>query len=171
METASFQPTADDLLAGNRLFYRTSLRSWRVARAFLLGGAVFAAVFLSCVWGQGLIVMAFTAIGGVVGWAVALGVILLGNYLQLPRRVRRIYAQQKALHDGVEVTWSEAGITITSSRGGGTFNWSDFLRMHRDDHVVILLQSEALFNFIPIRALTAQQADNIEACYTKARGS
>ncbi len=120
--------------------------------------------------GQNLGLVAAAFVGGILFWSVFLSIILLNNFLQLPRRIHRIYAQQKALHDLVEVTWTDAEIWMRSSHGNSTFKWSDFLKVYNNEKVVILLQSDALFNFIPVRALSDEQAASIIKYYKAAHG-
>lgn len=171
MRTTSFKPTAEDLLAANRLFYFSSLRSARALRAFALGGIVFAILAAAWAWDENFTQPLLAGVAGFLFWTLLLSIILLGNFLQLPRRVRRIYAQQKGLHDLVEVTWTDAQFTLKTCRGVGTFDWSDFIRARRNGHVLILLQSDVLFNFVPARALTSEQAADLWKCCTAAHAT
>jgi hypothetical protein len=163
MNSITFEPTAEDLLAANRLNFVATLTSRRVAKSYALGsltlGAVVAYAFSA--WQLGPIILG--AVTGVAYWLVFLSFILLSAYLRLPRQVRRIYGQQKSLHGITTVDWSENAISFTSCRGTSKFYWIDFIKIIRGKEIIVLLQSDVVMNFIPLRSLSAQQAEDIAA--------
>ncbi|MEQ1954556.1 YcxB family protein [Mesorhizobium sp. CN2-181] len=88
----------------------------------------------------------------------ALGAILLSIHILLPWRVRRIFAQQKSLHDEIHIDWSDEEIAFKSERGYFKFRWNDFVKIAESKEVIILHQSDVMFNFIPKRVLSTDQA-------------
>ena len=54
--------------------------------------------------------------------------------------------------------WSSDGIRIITSRGEVRFGWEDFHARYAGRITVLLMQSDALFNFVPKRILTPEQA-------------
>lgn len=161
MQTVSFTPTPDDLLAAYRLNVRTTWKSGRMVRAYLIGGGVVGVIAAGCALAWELAPVATAAVTGFVYWVVALTGIVLATYLRLPRQVRRIFDQQKSLHRETTVTWTQAHITFESSQGQTRHDWADFLMIVQSRNVVILRQSEALMNFIPTRVLNAAQIETI----------
>jgi hypothetical protein len=161
IQTASYEITARDLIAGYRLNFLSALKGrkvWvRCAVLTILLGAGSAFLFADDLG------IAIGALIGVAYGALLLSVIWLTCFLLLPRRARRIFAQQKALHDPIAIEWSEALITIGSNRGTTTFEWSDFVRSLENHEIILLFQSDAVFNFIPKRALSPEQAASIIA--------
>jgi len=90
MNSIAFQPTAEDLLAANRLNFVATVKSKRVARSYALGGLVLGIVtaYVFSTWQLGS-----TAIGAAIGvtyWTILLSLILLSAYLRLPRQVKRV---------------------------------------------------------------------------------
>ena len=167
--TIRFQPTYEDVLAGYRLNYRVTVRSGRIARAYLLGTMILGAAGGAC-WYLGWIDI-WMLIAIVAYWPMAFSLILWSVYLRLPRQVRRIYSQQKSLHEETEVEWSAQEIGFRSGRGSSRFGWSDYMAWAENDQVIILRQSEALFNFIPTSALLPQQAADIVSHLARYTGS
>ena len=163
MNSIAFQPTAEDLLAANRLNFVATVKSKQVARSYALGGLVLGIVtaYVFSTWQLGS-----TAIGAAIGvtyWTILLSLILLSAYLRLPRQVKRVYNQQKSLHDITTVRWSDEAISFSSSRANSSFQWADFVRIIKGNEIIILRQSDAMMNFIPLRVLSAQQAEDIAA--------
>ncbi len=173
METVTYEATPVDVIGAYRLFYISSLRSGRTLRGLLIPAVVCAAVYGFLVWYLcGCISeVPLACLAGFAFWSGGVGIVLLGNYLHVPRRARRIYAQQKALHDVMVITWDDNEITLTSTRGVGSYNWSDFLKARRNEQALLLFQSDAAFNFIPMRVLTTEQADGIMASFARAKST
>ena len=149
MQTISFQSTADDLIAAYRLHFTASLKNFRCLQTLAPMGAILTVISMLGTRDKSLVSLASVAAQGFCLWGVLSGLILLGNWLLVPRRANRIYSQQKVLHDTVEITWTTDDITIMSKRGTVTLPWLDFISAHKNAKVLILLQSELMFNFIP----------------------
>ena len=107
--------------------------------------------------------VAMAALCGLLYWLVIFSLIIAVGYLQLSRRVRHVFHQQKALHDEATVEWSDAGISFISQRGHSNFAWEDFIGVVVDRDVIIFRQSELLINFIPTRILNAAQRADFAA--------
>lgn len=161
MPSVTFQPIADDLVAANRAYFRSSLRTRRMLKSYLLGGLVFGVIAVGLDWQEPVKAKVTTLVDGVLFWTLLLSLILAFNYALLPRRVRRIFVQQKALHDEVAIHWTDESISFESGRGSSRFVWSDFIRIADNKAAIVMLQSDALFNFIPKRALSADQVASI----------
>ena len=125
----------------------------------LAGGVVFSLVGMLFVWDGSVMAIAAGTIGGFGFWSLLLASIHLVNYLLIPARSRRAFAQQKMLHHRVDVDWSDEGVRLMSEPGNSSFDWRDFTRVEQGRDVILLFQSDYLFNFIPRRALSADQAD------------
>jgi len=163
MNSISFQPTAEDLLAANRLNFMVTVKSRRVAKSYVLGGLVVGAATAYVFWAWQLGPIILGAAIGVAYWPIFLSLILLSAYLRLPRQVRRIYGQQKSLHDSITVDWSDDSISFASNRGYSKFQWVEFVKIIKGRETIILRQSDAVMNFIPLRVLSVQQAEDITA--------
>jgi hypothetical protein len=163
MYSTTFQPTPEDLLAAYRLNFHINLRSKRVLRAYTGGGAALAIAAALAAWTWGLSSVLLAGAGGLAYWIIMLSAILASVYYRLPRQIRRVFEQQKALHDSTTVEWSDTGISFRSTRGHSNFAWQDFIKVVKGRDVVILRQSDALMNFIPVRALSPQQLESIAA--------
>ncbi|MES1971310.1 MAG: YcxB family protein [Pseudomonadota bacterium] len=157
MQTISFQPTPEDLLGAYKLNFRATLKSKRVMRAYIGGCSALAGLAAAGAWAWDIAPVWIAAAIGFGYWITFLSLIFASAYLRLPRQVRRIFDQQKSLHDETTIEWSETGISFTSSRGNSQFLWSDFVKIVRGQDAIILRQSDALMNFIPSRALSPEQ--------------
>jgi hypothetical protein len=163
MNSVAFQPTAEDLLAANRLNFVATVKSRRVAKSYALGGLALGSVTAYVFWAWQLGSIILGAAIGVAYWLIFLSLVLLSAYLRLPRQVKRIYGQQKSLHDITTVDWSNETISFTSSRGTSRFQWIDFVKIIKGKETIILRQSDVVMNFIPLRVLSVKQAGDIAA--------
>lgn len=84
-------------------------------------------------------------------------------YRLLPRRARKIHAQQKSLQVPVGASWTEKGYFASSALGSGTIPWTSYHDWRRDKAMILLMQSEVLFQMIPRRALSAEQDADLVA--------
>ncbi|WP_442678036.1 YcxB family protein [Sphingomonas sp. ASY06-1R] len=157
MQSVTFQATPEDLVAAYRLNYALTVKSKRVLRGYLIGGLLVAVAAGGAAWKWDLASVPLAMLGGFAYWVLVLSLIILAAYLRLPRQVRRIYRQQKSLHDEATVEWSDSGIDFVSARGRAHFVWSDFIGIFANRDVIVLRQSEALINFIPTRVLSPDQ--------------
>ena len=62
----------------------------------------------------------------------------------LPRRSRRIFAQQKNLQRPLEFWWNDDALHGSNERGSSATPWADYLRSRRDDRVILLYLSDAM---------------------------
>ncbi len=166
MPSAGFQPSEDDLLAAKRLHFRQSLKSRRVLVAFLVVSAGCAAVGVGVVWERDRAAALSAGVGGLIGGMLFFALLLFASYVALSRRARRIYAQQKTLHEPIVVEWNDEGIAFTSSRGFGRYRWADFIRIVQDRDMFVFLHNEELMNFLPKRALSPEQIASVAARVT-----
>jgi hypothetical protein len=160
MYSVTFQPTPEDVIAASRLNYRATLRSRRVVRALFLPIVVLAVLgwFLAKPWSLGPAPLVAAIAGGY--WLVVFPLILGVNYLRIPSRTRRTFAQQRALHDRTTITWSAEGIAFASDRGHTNFAWEDFVAIKKGRDAIVLRQSDLLMNFVPTRVLSTEQIDS-----------
>jgi hypothetical protein len=161
MNSIAFQPTAEDLLAANRLNFMATVKSRRVAKPYALGSLVVGGAIAYVFWAWQLGPIILGAAIGVAYWLTFLSLILLSAYLRLPRQVRRIYGQQKSLHDVTTVNWSDDSITFASDRANSKFRWVEFVKIIKGTETIILRQSDVVMNFIPLRVLSVEQAEDI----------
>ncbi len=145
---------ADDYVSALGLHATWSLRRWlvHVALAFV------AAVVLFVSFPGWPAILAGGVLGGAVGSLVCYG---LSRTFYLPWKARRMFAQQKSLHDGYELTWDEDGLSIRGRRGQGATPWSEYLRKKENERLVLLYQSDVLFQMLPKRAFGGESSRSI----------
>jgi len=161
MPGVSFQPTEADLIAAYRLHFFDSLGRRRAWTRIVIGAGLFA--LLSALFLQRDFSVILAGIIGAIYWFGLLAIILGLNLLLLPKRFRRIFAQQKSLHGEAHVEWTSEGISFRNVRGHTDLRWSDFVRLVEGRHTILLMQSDALFNFIPKLALSPEESADIMA--------
>ncbi|MFO3703619.1 YcxB family protein [Xanthomonas codiaei] len=81
-------------------------------------------------------------IGG--GGGGLLGLALLHAW-GLPRRIKRLHAQQAALRHTYTFAWDETGLEITWADGRLRRPWSDYIRYRENDRVLLLYHNDRLF--------------------------
>ncbi len=86
--------------------------------------------------------------------------LLTWYYCILPRRIRKIYRQQKLLHDEITMILTDTGLESKTPHGGGKLAWALFHKWKRSNKVIIVYQSDVLYNVFPIRAF--DKAEDVE---------
>jgi hypothetical protein len=95
---------------------------------------------------------------------------VLAETVTLPRRAKRIMAQQKGLSGEIAVTWDEATIEVRNANGHGRLAWGDYSRWLEDDTMLVLFQSDNVLNLLPKRFLSDEQVSDIRNRLTAALG-
>ena len=153
--TIRFTPTLDDTLSVYRLNSKPSPLRYAVAAVLIIG---FCAVFVAT---NRLRPSEYAMFILAVLTMCALMAVLLTKVL-VPYRARRIFRQQAGLHGPVELSWNDATLTYRTSRGDSAIPWADFRRRREDAKVILLYQSDALFNFIPRRVLSVSATQSLD---------
>jgi hypothetical protein len=147
-----YRPEFIDVLQAYRL---STARRRR--RAVLINGAI--VLLIDAVFFFGVPELPVWLRAAVVAGSIAGGIIvpnLLGAWL-FPRRIRRIYRQQRTLHLDYVVRWDADAMVAASENGHNVTPWRDVLRWREDAHTVLVYHSDLLFQFIPKRAASEAQ--------------
>ena len=158
--TISYTPSEADLIEANRLWFRRELRRGGNLLFFFCGGWIFGLVGWHFGSDAGFDpLLAFGA--GILVWLAGLFLILANMRRQIPKRVRREFAEQRALRDEVELSWSDDGLTATTAHGHSQFGWDEFRSWTENEAVFLLFHAERLFTVVPKRALSEDQVDEL----------
>ena len=76
-------------------------------------------------------------------------------FLWFPRRLNRLYEQQKLLHSEFTVEISDEHLVTRSVHGESKLPWSMFHKWKSGGDIVLLYQSDALFHVFPGRSFTS----------------
>ncbi|MBO9737986.1 YcxB family protein [Xanthomonas axonopodis pv. begoniae] len=76
--------------------------------------------------------------GGLIGLALL-------HVWGLPRRIKRLHAQQASLRHTYTYAWDENGLEITWADGHLRRPWSDYIRIRENDRVLLLYHNDRLF--------------------------
>ncbi|WP_175965385.1 YcxB family protein [Burkholderia sp. BCC0322] len=87
---------------------------------------------------------------------VTIGVPLL-NHLALRRAARKIYHQQKTLHQPHTVVWRSECFVVETPTSRETLRCEDLVHWSEDRYVILLYQSAVMFRLIPKRGLAEPQ--------------
>ena len=169
MRSVSFVPTEADLIAANRLHFWTSLKWKRTVWSYVLGGLVFTLIGALFTEGNSAWAIMVGAIMGFIFWSILLAWILAVNYLLIPPRSGRAFRQMKTLQSQTDINWSPERIQLESAQGSLDLDWRDFVRIIQGREVILLFQSDHLFNFIPKRALSGEQTTDLATSATNRR--
>lgn len=161
----AFTPSEADYAAAHRDWFRRHLRR-RGAKFLLVLGAF--GVGVGVVLGilrygpdpAGIFASAVTyalipLVVGLLAWGFC--------YLALPRRARRLYRQHKNLQQPFRYAWSGEGLSYASPTGSGTVAWSDLHRWAEGQGSFLFFVNEAMFHFIPTRALNEAEAEDLRS--------
>lgn len=86
----------------------------------------------------------------------------LWYFVFLPRRIRKLYKQQRALHETHDVTFDEAGIATTYAFAKGVMPWSHVHKWRESEDLFLVYHSDAMFSIFPKRDfLPASDADRL----------
>jgi hypothetical protein len=134
--------SADDYIAGHRLFYRRVRKGMYIAAIVLLViGLVVVYLDPKTWWGP---MLTMGGVGGVVGnW--------YEDRFRLPDKVRALYGQFKGLSEPLTVTWDSEYVEGKNAEGSGRRKWRDFVRMREDEHVFLLYVTDHLWHVYPKR--------------------
>ena len=89
-------------------------------------------------------------------------------FLGLKRRSRRLYRQQKMLHQPFTYRWTEEGLEMEAPRMRSFHPWPDFHRWSLSRSAILLFLNDQLFFVLPRRVLSAEDLQAIESSLTAA---
>lgn len=89
--------------------------------------------------------------------------LLLYYFVALPRRVRRLFEQQKALSAPFEHEITPDGLVSSNQYGRSTRPWAHFLKWKESRDILLLYVSDLQFVLIPKRFCTAEQLEALRA--------
>jgi YcxB-like protein len=147
--SVTFIPNAEDLKTAYAL---NMSRSWKPSLLWFVPIGALAGVTIALFDSK-------PTPGGAVLFGVALLLWLCGlvlvfygfmRFFWLPRFAKRVFAQQKELHENTEISWGPDGFTAANSTGRTTLPWADFHGWKRGKTMLLLYRSEAMFNFLPL---------------------
>ena len=77
-----------------------------------------------------------------------------------PKRVKKIYQQQKSLQVPTTVIISENEIKLNNELGNEVIPWTNFIKWMENDKVLLLFHSDIVFNFFPKRDIPDEETLN-----------
>jgi hypothetical protein len=86
--------------------------------------------------------------------------ILVGLFIfiwaYIPRRIRKVYEQQKELHLPYTMNLDEAGFHMKNEVGESNRPWNMFVKWKEDNNLIMLYHSDVLFSMISKRYLNEE---------------
>lgn len=149
-----FTLTLQDYVSANRLHLRASYKRFRTYRLWLWVILLYW-VFMVAV-DQSFRPSKIVADGVT---AIALGIVVivvcgLLTLLMIPLRAKRLFAQQKTLHQEQRVSIGAETIAFDGATFHLTHAWSDFPRWNESTSFILLYITDNAFHILPARALT-----------------
>ncbi len=173
MVEVTFTPNAEDQVAMQRAVFARQLRSRRfLGRMAAL--AVFAFAFAAGVAflfvADGMVTAASAAVigVGVAGGFVVLGIIIGINWLLLPRRARRLFAQQRSLHHEQRITLTPQGLKLDSVRADSFYPWDELSGWLVSRDMLLIFSNDINAYHLPCRAMSDGQLAGAIAILTRA---
>ena len=160
-----FTPDPDDYVAACRANFLAAWRRPSALKRYAIGIGVTAVLGGAFGWfaEREIVPALIVATGAGLYMALLLLVILGLTFLLLPRRARKLFAQQRSIHRRFEYRWSEDGLESSSDLGSVTRAWSDFHGWRRAPSTFLLYHNAQMFEFLPIRVMTGEQAEDLHA--------
>lgn len=135
--------SVDDYLAAQRLHTRHQLR-----RALLvLTVALLVGLVLVLSLPSKATVFGAMLIGGGGGGLIGLGIT---RAWILPRKVRRLHAQQATLRHVITYAWDETEIEVSWAGGRSRHPWTDYVRCRENAQLLLLYHNDLLFELVPM---------------------
>jgi hypothetical protein len=158
----SFTPEVADYIAATRAGWWRSVRQRRFFVRITLISLVVALAGFAYGWVDGTpseaLITAGLAPVVVLLW---LFVVCGLTWLLIPRRAGRLFRQQKSLNQEHLVSWDEQGLSFRAAKGYSELAWSDYHDWLERPAVFLFLLNDRLHHFVPQRALTAEQTDDL----------
>ncbi|HEY4252958.1 MAG TPA: YcxB family protein [Roseomonas sp.] len=169
---ATITLTEQDFIASQRLhawdYLRRRVLSWRFAVVWLVILLGLAVLFLQP-GGWDMTTIAALAVAAIVLPIASILLAMLINRVFGPAAARRIFRQQKSLQQTVEYAWSDAGLKTRTARSESLVPWTDYWKWRQDATTLLLYHSDRLYQFVPKRALTPEQAADMVAVMERQR--
>ena len=153
MTPIAFTLTEADMVAGNRLAIRRSLRKLAlrellVVIAIPLGITMLTYAIQPKPFAD--VLMLFVKLLGVfIALAVVFTLVLI--FLMPKQRARKNFRQMPALRRSQSVNWDATSITFTSDYGNASIPLADLHQWAADDEIVIIYPADHLFYMLPSR--------------------
>ena len=163
MNEATYSISASDFVAAQQLHFR---RSWSLKRIAILVGGLGAMLGLFYIADGGpfdLILFVSTMLPII----ALIAITFLAIWISIPISARRTWRQRKTWN-AIRLFWNEDTVSFKSDRGDGKYAWSDFYRWSADGTSLLLYLDSRMFLVLPVRALTASDAESIKQSLTKA---
>ena len=158
----SYEPTLNDALACSRLYF---CRTTYSKKSLSIWAAIIVVVVVYVLYSNGSNASLLTALIAMLMFAscALLGLLafLVMGYAVLPLQTRLIWSRNKHLQYPVDVEWDQNSVTYNNIKGRMTHEWSDYSKILDDQHVLIFVQSKCCMHYIPTRALTEEQRQDI----------
>lgn len=156
--TIRYRLEEDDLLGAQSAFFAARLRTPIIA--IVVGATILVGIgilVLDPFPGRRQVALLALPFAGLAAGAL----VLLAPRWGIRRMAKRIAAQNRGLALEQRAQWDEEGIRFSSERGEARLRWSDFHRWQRAPTMILLYLDETQFHPLPLRALAADQADEI----------
>lgn len=169
MPTVTFRYTVADLTDARRHAYNTLpfVRVVRAAPVVVLLGSLLIGVWL-------MAQQNWNALAEVWAWLVISGLLVVWMFVAdrwvLPASVRKSLARDKGFQGDNTVTWDAEHYTLESTHGQSRWPWNDLARWQESPGGLLLWQSARIYNFLPKRCLTEEQASEIRGHLSVAVG-
>ncbi|OEU69723.1 MAG: hypothetical protein BA864_14435 [Desulfuromonadales bacterium C00003093] len=129
-----------------------------IRKIFSIIATVFILMFLVLLisnWAQAIMIIVYIIPIAIIPFAFA-----VWRYLLLPRKINRIFNQQKELGSPFIMEISEDYFRISNEYGQSNRPWSDFIKWKENKHVFSLYHSDVMLTVIPKRLLINQEQIN-----------
>jgi len=151
-----------DAVSAGRFAAGRQMRLRPIVRVLMILVAVLYAILLLLDWRaatQPLLLALLLAVGAA---------LLLATWVLIPWQMKRHFRQAPGLRDEIGIDWDDEHLGFETSRGHSRLAWSDYHRWGENERLLLLFQSEILYNIVPKAALGQDQLDSIRGALVRA---
>jgi len=160
MAERSFEINERDFIAAQRLMLTSNrgVRRFRMISALFLAALSVAAATAACARLIDTDWTIFVLIA--LGWMLWLA-ILYRTKMGFPRTWRKIYNQQRSLHEPRELSWSADGFRLDSPSSHRTARWRELVGWKEDGETLLFLYSDVVIDILPKRQFRDEEVADL----------
>ena len=129
-----------------------------IRKIFSIIATIFILMFLALIisnWAQAIMIIVYFIPIAIIPFAFT-----VWRYLLLPRKINRIFNQQKELGSPFNMEISEDYFRMSNEYGQSNRPWADFIKWKENKHVFSLYHSDVMLTVIPKRLFNNQEQIN-----------
>lgn len=150
--SVTFRASQEHAVAATRLIVRqrTKFPIWPVLVLGIPAGVLGIMMGAEGMFGIALPIMAALVL-------ILCVIVAVVHYWMIPRQARRSFQQTRLLQQETRFSWDDEGFSLECDNARSRLGWGDLHAWGETDGLIVLMQSELLYNLVPVSAFEADQ--------------